>query len=60
MLFIKRKIGESIRVNDDVQISVIEVNGRSVVLGIIYPDGSEIWREEVFQRIKKEKEATQK
>ena len=56
MLFIKRKIGESFRINEDVQITVVNVQGKTVTLGAVYPKGNEIWREEVFQRIQKEKE----
>jgi len=55
MLFIKRKIGESLRVNEDVHIKVINVQGRTVTLGAVFSEGSAVWREEIFQKIQQEK-----
>ena len=57
MLFIKRKIGEAFRINSDVQITIINIQGTTVTIGATYPEGNEIWREEVFQRIEKEKQS---
>ncbi len=54
MLILTRKAGQSIRIGDDIEISVLEVKGRQARIGIKAPGGTPIHREEVFQRIKKE------
>ena len=56
MLFIKRKIGEAFRINSDVHITIVNIQGTTVTIGATYPEGNEVWREEVFQRIEKEKQ----
>ena len=37
MLVLTRKVGESIQINDDVKITVIEVKGKNIRLGIDAP-----------------------
>jgi carbon storage regulator len=54
MLVLTRKIGESIKINEDVKITVIDVKGKNIRLGIEAPRDTKIYREEVFLRIKQE------
>lgn len=54
MLVLTRKIGESIKINEDIKITVIEVRGKNIRLGIDAPRTTKIYREEVFVRIKEE------
>lgn len=54
MLVLTRKIGESIKINDDVKITVIDVKGKNIRLGIEAPRETKIYREEVFLKIKEE------
>ncbi|MCH8157364.1 MAG: carbon storage regulator CsrA [Nitrospinae bacterium] len=54
MLVLTRKVGESIQINDDVKITVIEVKGKNIRLGIEAPKTTKIYREEVFLKIKQE------
>lgn len=54
MLVLTRKIGESIKINEDVKITVIDVKGKNIRLGIDAPRETKIYREEVFLRIKEE------
>jgi carbon storage regulator len=54
MLVLTRKIGESIKINEDVKITVIEVKGKTIRLGIDAPRETKIYREEVFLKIKEE------
>ncbi|MBU0517027.1 MAG: carbon storage regulator CsrA [Proteobacteria bacterium] len=51
MLILTRKIGESIMVGDDVKVSVVEIKGRHVRLGIDAPQAMAIHRQEVFEKI---------
>jgi carbon storage regulator len=54
MLVLTRKIGESIKINEDVKITVIDVKGKNIRLGIEAPRETKIYREEVFLSIKEE------
>ncbi|SVB93368.1 uncharacterized protein METZ01_LOCUS246222 [marine metagenome] len=54
MLVLTRKVGESIQINEDVKITVIEVKGKNIRLGIDAPKTTKIYREEVFLKIKEE------
>ena len=54
MLVLTRKVGESIQINDDVKITVIEVKGKNIRLGIDAPKTTKVYREEVFLKIQQE------
>lgn len=54
MLVLTRKIGESIRVNENVKITIVDVKGKNIRLGIEAPRSTKVYREEVFLRIKEE------
>ncbi len=54
MLILTRKSGESISIGDDVKITVIEVKGKQVRIGIDAPRSYVIHREEVYIRIQEE------
>ncbi len=56
MLILTRRIGESIRIGDDVCVTVLEVKGVQVRLGIAAPATVAVHREEVFNRIAHERE----
>ena len=51
-LVLARKIGEAIRVGDDVLVTVLGVKGSHVRLGISAPKSVPIHRQEIYQRIK--------
>jgi carbon storage regulator len=48
MLVLTRKLGESIAINDDIKIVVVQIKGRQVRLGIEAPRDTKIHREEVY------------
>ena len=54
MLVLTRKTGESINIGDDVKISIMEIKGRSVRIGIEAPKSMVIHREEIYQKIQEE------
>jgi carbon storage regulator len=54
MLVLTRKIGESIRIDGQICVTVMEVDGRTVKLGIDAPRTVQIHREEVWLRILEE------
>lgn len=57
MLVLTRKPGESLRIGDDIRITVVEIDGSNIKIGIDAPRSVSIYREEVYQRIKEENQA---
>jgi len=57
MLILTRKIGESIRISDNIIIKVVELDNRHVKLGIDAPRSIAVNREEIYERIQKENQA---
>lgn len=57
MLILSRKKNQSIMINDDIEISVIEIKGEGVKIGINAPDSVKIYRSEVYQAIQNENKA---
>ena len=55
MLILTRRPNETIRINDDVSITVLAVKGSQVRIGIDAPKGVTVHREEIYQRIQEEK-----
>ena len=51
MLYLTRKIGESIIINNNIELTVVEVRGKSVKLGFLFPKEATILRKELHQRI---------
>lgn len=51
MLILTRRIGETIRINDDITVTVLSIQGGQVKLGVEAPKHVEVHREEVHQRI---------
>jgi carbon storage regulator len=54
MLVLTRKSEEAIKLGDSITITVVEIKGNKVRLGIDAPDGVRIYRKELFERIKNE------
>jgi carbon storage regulator len=54
MLILTRKLGESIVIGENVQLSVVEINKNNIKIGINAPKDITIYREEVFKKIKEE------
>ena len=51
MLVLTRKIGESIRIDDSIKITIVESDGHHIKIGIDAPREVAVHREEVYQRI---------
>jgi len=58
MLILTRRIGETLMIGDDVQITVLGSHGNQVKLGINAPKEVAVHREEIYQRIQHEKAAS--
>ena len=57
MLILTRRIGETIRINDDISIQVLSVSGQQVKIGITAPEDVAVHREEIWKRIQAERAA---
>lgn len=55
MLILTRRVGESLMVGDDVTITVLGVKGNQVRIGVNAPKDVGVHREEIYQRIQREK-----
>lgn len=54
MLILTRKLNESITIGDSIEISVIEIKGDQVKLGINAPREIKVYRNEVYLAIQQE------
>ncbi|WP_028389224.1 carbon storage regulator [Legionella fairfieldensis] len=48
--------GEKIRISNEIELTVLEIKGKQVRLGFLAPHHIEIYREEIYLRIKNETE----
>ena len=55
MLRLTRRIKESLRVGDDVTVTVVAIKGNQVRIGINAPQDVEVHREEIYERVQQEK-----
>ena len=54
MLILTRKSGESLFIGDDIRITVLEIRGKQIRLGIDAPSSVVVLREEIYRRIQEE------
>ncbi len=55
MLILTRRVGEMLMIGDDIVITVLGVKGNQVRIGIDAPRDTPVHREEIYRRIKNEK-----
>ena len=56
MLILNRRVGETLMVGDEVTVTVLGVKGNQVRIGVNAPKEVPVHREEIYQRIQREKD----
>jgi carbon storage regulator len=56
MLILTRRVGESIMIGDDTKVVVLSVQGSQVRVGIDAPSDVTVHREEIYERIQRERQ----
>jgi len=54
MLILSRNKGQKIMINDNIVLSILEINGEQVRIGIEAPSNITIYREEIYEAIKEQ------
>ena len=60
MLILTRRVGETLMIGDDVTVTVLGVKGNQVRIGVNAPRNISVHREEIYEKIIKEKDSGQK
>jgi carbon storage regulator len=58
MLILTRRLGETLMIGTQVTVTVLAVKGSQVRLGIGAPTDVEVHREEIFEKVQREKAGT--
>jgi carbon storage regulator len=51
MLYLVRKLNESLIINNNIEVKVVEIKRNSVKLGITFPPTATVLRKEIYDRV---------
>lgn len=52
MLILTRRIGESLKIGNDIEVTVLSINGHQIRLGITAPKDVPVHRQEIWEKIR--------
>jgi carbon storage regulator len=55
VLILTRRVGETLMIGNEVTVTVVAVKGNQVRLGVNAPRDVEVYREEIYERVKDQK-----
>jgi carbon storage regulator len=56
VLILTRRVGETLKIGEDVDVTVLGIKGNQVRIGIKAPKNLAVHREEIFERIQRDEE----
>ena len=56
MLILTRRVGETLMIGDEVSVTVLGIKGNQVRIGVNAPKDVSVHREEIYERIQREKQ----
>jgi len=59
MLILTRRIGETLKIGDNIQVTILGVKGNQVRVGIAAPKSVPVHRQEIYDRVQQSAEAEQ-
>ncbi len=54
LVILKRRVGETIKIGDNVTVRVLEIHDNKIRLGVTAPRDVEVHREEIYDKIREE------
>jgi carbon storage regulator len=58
MLVLTRRVGQAVRVGDDILVTVVSLQGKEIRIGISAPKDVSVHREEIYERIRQSGDGT--
>lgn len=51
MLYLTRKVGESIIINDNIEVKIVDIKGKTAKVGFEFPKSATVLRKEVYDKV---------